>query len=332
MTTMGPIVRDSKGGWGPRVRGIRGASAPAGFTLIELLVVIGIIATLAVLTTMSVRRLSRDSRVAIAVNQVISALGEARARALKDNEPMLVTFVVRTDAGMSAARGQITDVVIAKWTGQIVKVQDGGPNNPGTDIWNEPFVIHPDTVRRSLPPGIKVAGPRTDYNPPGTSDQDVVWITQPELANNEYGRSIGVLFGPDGTVVTRFPAGVGVALYESAYLDLDGVKNANGWPLQNVGNSTSGARYFEYNEEVDEPSINYVRTLAIFDDAAAREFFGAGGWSGTSSGASNGLPADCSTEPAGERRMRCQQSHFINQYADRINFNRFTGVAEVAKR
>ena len=43
---------------------------------------------------------------------------------------------------------------------------------------------------------------------------------------------MGVLFGPDGTVITRFPNGVGVAQYESAYFDRDGVKNADGWPVQ----------------------------------------------------------------------------------------------------
>jgi len=298
------------------------------FTLIELLVVIGIIATLAVLTAMSVQRLSRESRVAIGVNQVIAALGEARSKAIRESRPMLVTFVARTDPA-GPTRGQVTDVVIARWTGQIIRVVSD-PNDPTNDVWNEPFEIHPDSPRRTLPPGIKVAGPRTEL------EQDGIWITQPELSNNEYGRAPGVLFGADGTVITRLPNGIGVANYESAYLDRDGVRDANGWPLQNIGTSTSGARYFEYNEEVDESSIQYVRTLAVFDDAAAREFFATVNWSGPAVAGGDtggvGLPADCSTWGAGQSRMRCEQSQFINQFAERINFNRFTGVAEVVKR
>ncbi|MBX3355095.1 MAG: prepilin-type N-terminal cleavage/methylation domain-containing protein [Phycisphaeraceae bacterium] len=301
-----------------------------GFTLIELLVVIGIITTLAVLTAVSVTRLSRDSRLAIGTNQVIAALGEARARAMKENQPVLITFRARAVDPLVPARGQVTDVVIALWSGMVVKVVDGGPNNPVVDVWNMPFNAHPEAVTRTLPPGVKVAGPRTDF------DQDSIWVSQPEFSNNEYGRAIGVLFGPDGTVITRFPNGIGLANYESVYFDFDGVKNANGWPVQNVGTSTGAARFFEYNEEVDEPSIQYVRSLAVFDDAAAREFFVVSNWSGSNqapgdaSGAA--LPADCSSLPAGQSRLRCEQSQFINQFAEKINFNRFTGVAEVVKR
>lgn len=329
-------LREGSGRQGAFARGGPGAGRHSrvtlrtGFTLIELLVVIGIIATLAVLTSMSVQRLSKESRVAIGVNQVIAALGEARAKAIREGRPVMVTFLARTDP-QQPTRGQVTEVVLARWTGQLIKVV-ADANDPSNEIWNEPFQLHPDSTRRVLPPGIKVAGPRTDYNPVGTTDQDVIWITQPELANNEYGRSIAVLFGADGTVITRLPSGVGVAQYETAYLDRDGVTNASGWPVQNVGASTGGARFFEYNEEVDEPSINYVRALAIFDDAEARDLFVTSNWSGASGGVTNGLPADCTSEPAGERRMRCEQTQFINQFAERINFNRFTGVAEVVKR
>lgn len=305
------------------------ASRPRAFTLIELLVVIGIIATLAVMTVMSVTRISRDGRVAMGVNQVMAALGEGRARAIKESQPILVTFRARTDPA-APARGQVTDIIVARWTGQLIKVEDGGPNNPTEDVWNIPFEQHPETVRRSLPPGIKIAGPRSDF------EQDGVWITQPELNNNEFGRSPGVLFGPDGTVITRFPKGVGVAKYELAYLDVDGLKNSAGFPVQNYGSTTGTAARFYYNDEVDESSTQYVRALAVFDDAAAREVFVPSKWSGDdqASGDSAGmaLPADCSNMPSGQSRMRCEQSQFINQFAERINFNRFTGVAEVVKR
>ncbi|MFO0894609.1 MAG: hypothetical protein U0574_06585 [Phycisphaerales bacterium] len=311
-----------------------GASAPggaarsaahrrgAGFTVVELLVVIGVILVLAVLTATGVQRVTKESRVATATNQVMASLGQARALAIRENRPMLVTFRARTDP-LVPGNDQRTEIVIGRWTGQILKVV-ASANDPASEVWNLPFIEHPEAGRRVLPTGIKVAGPRTDF------DQDGIWVTQPEYRNNEYGRSIGVLFAADGTVATRLPNGIGVAQYESAYLDAD----QDG--QQDVGNSSGGSRFFEYNEEVDEPSVQYVRTLAVFDDADAREVYAPSNWAGSNqaSGDASGSPPgpDCSQLPAGQSRMRCEQSSYINQFAERINFNRFTGVAEAQKR
>ncbi|HAC08444.1 MAG TPA: hypothetical protein DCG14_02190, partial [Phycisphaerales bacterium] len=80
-----------------RNHGLEGSAAITwrrGFTIIELLVVMGILILLAVLTGVSVRQLSQGARLSSGSNQVIAALGAARAYAIQNNKTVILTFVV----------------------------------------------------------------------------------------------------------------------------------------------------------------------------------------------------------------------------------------------
>ena len=281
-----------------------------GFTLVEMLVVMGVIAVLGLISALAVKRVSDDVKISGATNQMMSYLGEARAEAIRKRQCVLVTFRVKQ---LSDSR-QLTQVIAAGWSGRF--------RNPVSDVWNEPYYPLTNIAPLDLPVGIKVAAPRSDF------DQANRFITQPELANNlsgarERGRSIGIMFGPDGTVLTRNPqAPAAGTTYASAYVDFDLVPGTTNYN-QNVGTTSDGARFFVYDEYVDEPSIQYVQSLAIFSDQECRERYDTTQWRGTSTSGN---------ETSGENLMRLQQSEFIESNASRVEFNRFTGVAQVVGR
>ena len=193
----------------------------AAFTIIELLVVMGILVLLAVLTGISVSGVSREARLSSGVNQVVAALGSARAFAIQNNATVMVTFTVNVDPSR-LGEGEIVEVVLAKATGEIT-------TRYGSNQWyDERYAPVPGLPAVELPRGIKVAGPlNTAYNgaPGGWGDGDELWVSQPggrwsladdwnddgvpEVVTNEIGRQICVIFGPDGTMVTRNVQGAG---------------------------------------------------------------------------------------------------------------------------
>ena len=89
--------------------------------------------------------------------------------------------------------------------------------------------------------------------------------------------------------------------------------------------------YFTYNIENEEPNLQFAPFIAVFNDAAMRELYDIKNWKGQTrpdwvSG------EKCSTYGSGRTRMNCDQSEYINQFGDKIYFNRYTGRAEVQKR
>ena len=79
--------------------------------------------------------------------------------------------------------------------------------------------------------------------------------------------------------------------------------------------------YFIYDEPRDEPLVDYVPYLAVFNDAEARDRFNSSTWKGTNIGG-NGSPPP---------RIR-DQSLFIEEQSDRITFNRYTGVPGIGTK
>lgn len=276
--------------------------ASRAFTLIELLVVMGVIVLLSVLTAMAFGRVGKDVKLSSAVNTVTAVLGEARATAMRTNNLVLVTFRVGKFSD-DPSKGQVTEIIVAEWTGVTqpandnTEIQVAGQPPRARDVFRPVPGIPP----RSLPWGIKVAAPRTDFasNPP----QDDVWITQPQLKTGETDRAFAVMFGPDGSVLTRNPRGpmTGQSL---AFVDYNDDGN------QDVS-ATGGApniEYWNYNELADESNLYMTQFIAIFDDLDCRSRYNTNTWD------------------TNEAARREAMSEYITQFADRIHFNLYSGV------
>lgn len=282
MTHM-PLIRDRRR---PRAR----LTSRPGFTLVELLVVMGILVLLAVLTTMAFGRVSRDARLSAGTNAVISALGTARALAMQSNTVVACTFRVVPEA--PASNRQVTEIVFAEPTGLTQDfIDDGAPAYK--DVFRPIAGITP----RRLAHGIQVAGPRTDFS------QDLVWITQPNLANSERDRAFAVMFGPDGRLLTRLP-NAAVTVQHLVYVDYDGDR------VQDVGSTAGSSRYWVYDEINDEPNLNFVQFVCVYDDTAARERYDTTQWRGAGN----------------EDTRRADLTEYISESADIISFNWYSGV------
>lgn len=258
------------------------------FTLVELLVVMGVILLLAVLTTMASGRIGRDVRLRTAVNTLTAVLGEARAAAIRNQNLVLVTVRVAPVSDDPAA-GQVSELVVAEWT--RVTEKNG-------DFLIDRFRPLPNVPPRALPKGIKVAGPWTDFG------ADTLWLTQPQFAGSatasEADRVFKVMFGPDGSLITRNPNGA-MAGDHVAYVDYNG-NNA-----QDIGNPGAPNPTWIYDEFGDEPWLNPVQFLAVYDDDDARKRYDTTAWG------------------SNDTLRRQALSEYIAQFADRINFNLYTG-------
>lgn len=325
---------------------------PSAFTLLELLVVMGILLILAVLTAVSVGKVTRDAKLANATNTIVAALGNARAVAIRDNSFILVTFRIAPDrrSKQLPSDPQVVRIYTAKWTGEILDKELAAPAGEqlpaSEDVAGERFIVMPGVPQRDLPAGVMVAGPAYGR---GTDSLvgafDDVWITQPrfagtanyaatpptytpDLQQTELGNAIGVLFGPDGRLLSRLPGGLTEVVssstgnqnaWEKPFLDLDG----NGYPrcgntLLNGFPALWNLNFFYYDEPTDEPYIDLVPCLAVYNEAEARERFNGGtAWKGPNAGA---------MAAGGEPQRSKDLSSFINEQADIIRFNHYSGV------
>ncbi|MEE8154525.1 MAG: prepilin-type N-terminal cleavage/methylation domain-containing protein [Phycisphaerales bacterium] len=257
-----------------------------GFTLIELLVVMGVIAVLAVLTLMSMRSIANDARLSSATNAIKAALDNARALAMKNNTIVLVVFRPRLEGAHK--QKQEVDIHIAKWTGESYFDVD--------DEVTDRFVPIPAIAVRTIPAGIKIAAPKY-----GTVDTDNRWITQAHLpaidqvtgSGEAPGEMIAIMYGPDGTLITRNSQSDS----ENIFVDFNNSGD------QQINSFDIDDQMFED----DEPYLAMAPFLAVFDDDEAREIFDATLW--------------------GDEIVRQEQiTEYVTQFADRIHFNRYTGV------
>ena len=292
-----------------------------GFTLIELLVVMGILVVLAVLTGIGVSQVSREARLSSGVNQVVAALGSARAYAIKNNTTTMLTFAVDVDRD-NLGQGEIVELVLARASGEITSRDE---KQQGFDERYVPILGLP-TVQ--LPRGIKVAGPlNTAYRDAPVGElADELWVTQPggdwrteggEVISDEMGRMIGVLFAPDGTLVTRnvqVAGGSGVVI--RPYLDA----NRNAYPdvidLSGENDGYGDTKEFTVYDAVgDECNLHPVQWLGVFDDEALRRARNDANWSGVN----------------GEKNLNSAITSWVDQFGVPVFFNRYTGVAEVTE-
>jgi prepilin-type N-terminal cleavage/methylation domain-containing protein len=291
-----------------------------GFTLTELLVAIGIIALLSTLTVVSVKSLSNEARLSSGRNAVVAALGAARAFAMKNNQIVLVAIrPVLDDQG----RNQYAEMWLMEWTGETYTA--GSTANP---TMLDRFVPVSNASVTRLPRGIKVAGPLY------ADDSDELWVTQSQLTainqSQGYGAAggqsptpaqageiIGIMYAPDGTTMTHNPLSDSHRNWPD--FDNDGACKRNGvaiTPGAGIPSFPGGGNppfnlFFQQTFFDDEPNVNIVPFLAVYDDAAARELAGDDDWS---------------DQTVYDAELREDATGYISKYADRIHFNRYTGV------
>ncbi|MBL9140687.1 MAG: prepilin-type N-terminal cleavage/methylation domain-containing protein [Phycisphaerae bacterium] len=313
------------------------AESRRAFTLLELLVVMGILLVLAVLTAVSVGTLTRDAKISAGTNQVVAALGTARGIAIRDNAYVIVAFRMKRDPRVvnGPREPQIVQAVTAKWTGEVIR--PAGISD--MDTLAERFIAVPGVPVRDLPANIRVAGPSFSFSTQNSVGQnDRYWRTQPRFVGNqtttgnvttytpdltrtEVGSMIAVLFGPDGRVLSRNPQQVlEIEVNESADQDAwaTGFLDSDGSAQPKKGTTAGGQSfpYWQYDEPTDQPLIDYVPYLAVFDDGDLRSRFNTLPWGG----------------PANNAARRNDITSYVEELADRITFNRYTGVPGVAQK
>ena len=105
---------------------------------------------------------------------------------------------------------------------------------------------------------------------------------------------IAILYGPDGTTFTRNSQSDSRKLY----VDFNNDRFQQDDPVPD----------FNQTFEHDEPFLAIAPFIAVFDDDEAREMFDTTQW--------------------GDVDIRREDiTEYITQFADRIHFNRYTGVA-----
>ena len=281
-----------------------------GFTLTELLIVMGVIGVLSVLTLVSVRAIINDARLASATNTVIATLDNARAAALRRNAVVVVVFRPRFEGETE----QVVDLHTAVWTGDSLR-------DPGSALIFDRFVPMSDVPVRDLPQGIKVAGP--SYGISDNAQADFVWATQTHLpaidadnplslSNEVAGGLIGVMFGPDGTTITGNPRTDAVGIFVD--FNNDG--------RQRLLHEDPPIPVLEFAQllEDDEPIVQIVPFLAVYDDNEARQLR-SGPWSRVD-------PTVYQRDLVGDPDDPDSFPGYITTNANRIHFNRYSGVVQ----
>jgi prepilin-type N-terminal cleavage/methylation domain-containing protein len=310
-----------------------GSHASGGFTLTELLAAIAIIVVIAGVTVVSVRNVAREARVSSATNAVVAALDHGRALAIREETVVAVVFRPR----LVNDRRQQVDIITARWSGQTPIVNVNNANNPRAI---DRFVPMPGVAPRRLPAGIGVTGPLFHSGGDGVGEHGLYWDETWGLmshlptvtpagssAGEPAGRIYGIMFGPDGSVLLRNPRSFAWRMFVDFNNDqlqqVSGctVCTANGQqgvldytdppgfiPNPFPGGMFNVAMMFQYRD-TDEPFITLVPFLSVYDMDAFRDQYEPNDWLGDN-----------------WQLKHRQLTEFVNESAERLHFNRHTGV------
>lgn len=280
-----------------------------GFSLTELLVAMGIIAIIAGITAIGIRNVTREARISSATNTISAALDSARALAIQRNRTVVVAFRPRLDRD-GATR---LEIITAEFAGDS-EVRSILGTSPMPRIIDR-FRPIPGIGRRELPRGIGVAGPFHAVD-------ERAWLTSTDLGRPQEapGRVIGIMYRADGTTVlqdsSRNTHFVWIDVNDDGerYFD-DGT---NGVPPSNNINDWMTQKHPD-----DEPLIQMVQFLAVYDHDAAREWGDTSVWTNAQNW--TGIQGN-DDWPVGAETREAELSLFITENAERIHFNRYTGV------
>ena len=308
----------------------------SGFTLLELLIVIAIITVLSVVTVISVGSIARDVKLSTGINRITSALGTARAEAIRSNTPVLVSFRMVKDVRRPGKPAQV-EIAVSRWMGELISPESIGWEpfgDPDNWPWSERYELVPSIPPQLLPAGIKVACPASDFDYLGTDYQEI-WMFMSSAPFDEFGQiengdgttrgnyncgepgaMIGILFGPDGDLLTRNTSSVSAGgIRSSKWIDF----NADGRiELGNYCDEDDNQHnlYYYQNDTVDEPFVNMCQYLVVFDEEQAREEVDFSAWE-EFSGIRDYV-----------RTKNDALGPWVTENADRLHFNRYTGLSE----
>ncbi len=278
-----------------RNRGTR--ESRRAFTLIELVIVIGIIVLLMGLTVFAVAAMAKDSKMASATNAVQAALERARAMALREGQPVLVTMLPHIDEDFEHLR-----IVYAIYSGQsYLNRFDPDPNR-----WFivDRFVPLTGFEHEALPRAMKVAAPAYFAG----AANDGTWVAASTIAaisntNEAPGYLVAVMFDADGSLITRN------ARTDSNRIFVDFNNDGFQWYGGNQNNDPANfADTLLQIDEEDEPYLVFAPFVAVYDDEEAREF------------------AQNLAQWNDPLFKNADLTLYVDEFADRLHFNRYTGV------
>jgi prepilin-type N-terminal cleavage/methylation domain-containing protein len=288
----------------------------SGFTLLELLIVIAIITVLSVVTVISVGSIARDVKLSTGVNRITSALGTARAEAIRSNTPVMISFRMVKDLRRPGKGAQV-EIAVSRWSGDFYS-----PENVDYDgyVWSERYELVPEIPPQLLPDGIKVACSFADFGLVTNSEQSWAFMSTGPFErvpdtdiylSKDPGQMIGILFSADGELQTRNNRSVSSSgLRTAKWIDFNG----NGILERGTGDGNNA--FYSQNELTDEPFMNMAQYLLVYDEQEARE-------------AVDFTRFDRDDFTYISQYLNAKNEvlgTWVNENADRLHFNRYTGL------
>jgi prepilin-type N-terminal cleavage/methylation domain-containing protein len=299
-----------------------------GFTLLELLIVIAIITVLSVVTVISVGSIARDVNLSTGINRVTATLGSARAEAIRSNTPVLVSFRMVKDLRRPGKAAQV-EMAVSRWTGEFLSPEQVGYEvGYGGGAHSERYELVPRIPPQLLPAGIKVGCSYADFGLVNNGEEVWCFMTSGPFipvdddsdgkidyfSSQDKGEMIGVLFGPDGQLLTRNTQSLTAGgVWVCKWIDFN---NDGKLERATVLPGDAENSFFYQNDTIDEPFMNMAQFLVVYDEERAKEEVDYTLWSGETSAVAHALA------------RHNELGVWVNEKSDRIHFNRYTGMAE----